>query len=257
MRPAGFEAGQRYPVLLNIHGGPFTQYGNQVLRRVPGARRRGLRSRLLQPPRLVGLQRGMGARDPRPATGRARLGRRRLRRPDGGHWTRRSPLLDSATPTGSACSGGSYGGYMTSWIVGHTDRFKAACSERAVNNMLDRGRLERHRDLVQGLHRRRTGSRTRESTSAVALHLCPEHQHAAADPALRRRPALPGRQRRGAVRRPAHPRARGRARPVPGGGTRALPLGQAAPPRAALRDPDRLVRPLFEVIAAPAAKPLL
>ena len=30
--------------------------------------------------------------------------------------------------------GGSYGGYMTSWIVGHTDRFKAAVSERAVNN---------------------------------------------------------------------------------------------------------------------------
>jgi dipeptidyl aminopeptidase/acylaminoacyl peptidase len=32
--------------------------------------------------------------------------------------------------------GGSYGGYMTSWIVGHSNRFKAACSERAVNNLL-------------------------------------------------------------------------------------------------------------------------
>ena len=31
--------------------------------------------------------------------------------------------------------GGSYGGFMTSWIVGHTDRFRAACSERAVNAM--------------------------------------------------------------------------------------------------------------------------
>ena len=28
VRPAGFEEGKRYPVLLNIHGGPFTQYGN-------------------------------------------------------------------------------------------------------------------------------------------------------------------------------------------------------------------------------------
>jgi dipeptidyl aminopeptidase/acylaminoacyl peptidase len=28
VRPAGFEEGGRYPVLLNIHGGPFTQYGN-------------------------------------------------------------------------------------------------------------------------------------------------------------------------------------------------------------------------------------
>ena len=32
--------------------------------------------------------------------------------------------------------GGSYGGYLTSWIVSHTDRFKAACSERAVNNLV-------------------------------------------------------------------------------------------------------------------------
>jgi dipeptidyl aminopeptidase/acylaminoacyl peptidase len=31
--------------------------------------------------------------------------------------------------------GGSYGGYMTSWIVGHTNRFKSAISERAVNNL--------------------------------------------------------------------------------------------------------------------------
>jgi dipeptidyl aminopeptidase/acylaminoacyl peptidase len=29
--------------------------------------------------------------------------------------------------------GGSYGGFMTSWIVSHTDRFRAACSERALN----------------------------------------------------------------------------------------------------------------------------
>ena len=32
--------------------------------------------------------------------------------------------------------GGSYGGFMTSWIVSHTNRFKAACSERAVNNLV-------------------------------------------------------------------------------------------------------------------------
>ncbi|HUG47938.1 MAG TPA: S9 family peptidase [Candidatus Limnocylindria bacterium] len=32
-------------------------------------------------------------------------------------------------------TGGSYGGYLTSWIVGHTDRFKAAVSARSVNDM--------------------------------------------------------------------------------------------------------------------------
>jgi dipeptidyl aminopeptidase/acylaminoacyl peptidase len=32
--------------------------------------------------------------------------------------------------------GGSYGGFMTAWIVGHTDRFKAACAERGIYNVL-------------------------------------------------------------------------------------------------------------------------
>ena len=30
--------------------------------------------------------------------------------------------------------GGSYGGFMTNWIIGHTDRFKAACSQRSISN---------------------------------------------------------------------------------------------------------------------------
>jgi dipeptidyl aminopeptidase/acylaminoacyl peptidase len=33
-------------------------------------------------------------------------------------------------------TGGSYGGYLTSWIVGHTDRFKAAVTCRSVNDLV-------------------------------------------------------------------------------------------------------------------------
>jgi dipeptidyl aminopeptidase/acylaminoacyl peptidase len=44
----------------------------------------------------------------------------------------REPSLD---PDRVGVLGGSYGGYLTSWLIGHTDRFVAACSERAVNNM--------------------------------------------------------------------------------------------------------------------------
>ena len=33
-------------------------------------------------------------------------------------------------------AGGSYGGYMTNWIVGHTDRFKAAVTMRCLSNFL-------------------------------------------------------------------------------------------------------------------------
>ena len=40
--------------------------------------------------------------------------------------------------------GGSYGGFMTTWMVGHTNRFKAACSERAANDLLA---LEQHSDF--------------------------------------------------------------------------------------------------------------
>ena len=35
-----------------------------------------------------------------------------------------------------AVTGGSYGGYMTAWVVGHTDRFAAAVSQRGVYNLI-------------------------------------------------------------------------------------------------------------------------
>lgn len=33
-------------------------------------------------------------------------------------------------------TGGSYGGFMTNWIITHTQRFKAACSQRSISNWL-------------------------------------------------------------------------------------------------------------------------
>ena len=33
-------------------------------------------------------------------------------------------------------TGGSYGGFMTNWIVGHTDRFKAAVTQRSISNWI-------------------------------------------------------------------------------------------------------------------------
>ena len=46
-----------------------------------------------------------------------------------------APEAVAIDPARLGILGGSYGGYMTSWAVGHTDRFKAACSERACNNL--------------------------------------------------------------------------------------------------------------------------
>src|SRR5207249_7231214 len=31
-------------------------------------------------------------------------------------------------------TGGSYGGFMTNWIIGHTDRFRAAATQRSISN---------------------------------------------------------------------------------------------------------------------------
>lgn len=46
-------------------------------------------------------------------------------------------LIDDGLADGDrlGVTGGSYGGYLTSWIVGHTDRFKAAVSCRSVNDL--------------------------------------------------------------------------------------------------------------------------
>lgn len=35
-----------------------------------------------------------------------------------------------------AVTGGSYGGYMTNWVIGHTDRFKCAASQRSISNWI-------------------------------------------------------------------------------------------------------------------------
>lgn len=40
-----------------------------------------------------------------------------------------TPALD---PDRLGVSGGSYGGFMTNWIIGHTGRFSAACSQRSI-----------------------------------------------------------------------------------------------------------------------------
>lgn len=33
-------------------------------------------------------------------------------------------------------AGGSYGGFMTNWTIGHTDRFRAACTQRCISNWI-------------------------------------------------------------------------------------------------------------------------
>jgi dipeptidyl aminopeptidase/acylaminoacyl peptidase len=138
VRPVGFDPAERYPALLNIHGGPFTQYGNRFFDEFH-------------------VQSGAGYvvlyANPRGSSGYTEEWGRAIRGPlaaddPGSGWggvdhedlvavvdeaLERFPFID---PGRLGVIGGSYGGYMTSWIVGHTTRFAAAVSERAVNNLL-------------------------------------------------------------------------------------------------------------------------
>ena len=43
------------------------------------------------------------------------------------------PQID---PKRVAVTGGSYGGFLTNWVIGHTDRFACAASQRSISNML-------------------------------------------------------------------------------------------------------------------------
>jgi dipeptidyl aminopeptidase/acylaminoacyl peptidase len=138
MPPIGTQPGRRYPTLLNIHGGPFSQYGSRFFDEFQVQAGAGF---------------GVLYCNPRGSSGYSEAFGRAIRWPEahsdpGSGWGG-VDYDDLMACVEEACRGfdwvdadrlgvlgGSYGGYMTSWIIGHTDRFKAACSERACNNLL-------------------------------------------------------------------------------------------------------------------------
>ncbi|HEU5404665.1 MAG TPA: S9 family peptidase [Gaiellaceae bacterium] len=136
VRPPGLDEGKRYPALLTIHGGPFTQYGTGFFDEVQVYAGGGYCVLFSNPRGGSGYSEAWG-RAIRGSGGDAGTGWGRVDYEDlmGVVDTalERFPFLD---PDRLGVLGGSYGGYMTSWIVGHTKRFKAALSERAVNHLV-------------------------------------------------------------------------------------------------------------------------
>src|SRR5579862_880044 len=136
VRPAGFEPGTKYPVLLNVHGGPFSQYGTGFFDEFQV---------------YAGAGYAVLFSNPRGGSGYSEAWGRAIRGPiEGGgsgwggvDYEDLMGVVDSALERFEFLDadrlgvlGGSYGGYMTSWVVGHTKRFKAAMSERAVNSLV-------------------------------------------------------------------------------------------------------------------------
>jgi dipeptidyl aminopeptidase/acylaminoacyl peptidase len=115
------------PLVVEIHGGPHSLYGW---------------SPFWEWQVLAGAGIGVWAANPRGSQGYGEAFNGANFR-DWGHGPMRDILAgldsliaeDRANPERLGVTGGSYGGYLTSWIVGHTDRFRAAITCRSVNDL--------------------------------------------------------------------------------------------------------------------------
>jgi dipeptidyl aminopeptidase/acylaminoacyl peptidase len=127
MKPSGLRPGERRPALLNIHGGPHAAYGHVFFDEFQV---------------YAGAGHVVVATNPRGSQGYGEAFTRAVIGDWGGGdyadvmagLDEALALVDGIDPDRLGVMGGSYGGFLTSWTVGHTDRFKAACSERAVNS---------------------------------------------------------------------------------------------------------------------------
>ena len=128
VKPPDFDPHQKYPLILEIHGGPHTQYGNAFFHEFQFLAARGYVVLYTNPRGSKGYGEAF--------TGaiRGTWGEPELNDLMAGiDYVIDQGYVDSER---LGVTGGSYGGFMTNWAVGHTDRFKAAVTQRSVTNMI-------------------------------------------------------------------------------------------------------------------------
>ncbi len=126
MKPYGYEPGKRYPLVLYIHGGPHSAYGENWFDEFQNIAGAGMWVLYTNPRGSSGYgteftysTRGRwGAEDYQDIMKAVDIAAAR-------------PDVDS---TRMGVTGGSYGGFMTAWITTKTDRFKAAQTDRMISN---------------------------------------------------------------------------------------------------------------------------
>jgi len=131
LHPTQRAEGERSPLILYIHGGPHTQYGWAMMHELQLLAAQGF-SVLYTNPRG---SRGYGEAHTSAIRG------------DWGGPDYRDLMaavdyavhLPEIDPERLGVTGGSYGGYMTNWIIGHSDRFKCAVTQRSVVNLHSMG----------------------------------------------------------------------------------------------------------------------
>lgn len=129
LKPPNFNPGKQYPSILEIHGGPLTQYGFFFMHEFFYLAAQGYVVYFCNP---RGGQ-GYGEAHAK-AIYHGKWGTVDFK--DLMVWADTMGKHAYIDPTNMFVTGGSYGGYMTVWIIGHTDRFKAAVSQRCVSNLI-------------------------------------------------------------------------------------------------------------------------
>ena len=130
LKPVDFDASKQYPAILNIHGGPKTVYGPVFYHEMQYWANAGYFVFFCNP-------RGSDGKGNEFADIRGKYGT--IDYDDIMEFT--DEVLGKYTNIDNArvgVTGGSYGGYMTNWIIGHTHRFKAAVSQRSISNWISK-----------------------------------------------------------------------------------------------------------------------
>jgi dipeptidyl aminopeptidase/acylaminoacyl peptidase len=128
LKPPDFDPGHSYPSILEIHGGPWTQYGEIFMHEFYLLAANGYVVSFSNP------RGGQGYGEEHARAIHHRWGDRDYA--DVMAWADYVAALPYIDRERMGVTGGSYGGYMTAWIIGHTDRFKAAVAQRVVSNAI-------------------------------------------------------------------------------------------------------------------------
>lgn len=126
--PKDFDKKKSYPGILDVHGGPKTVYGTVFYHEMQVWASQGYFVFFCNP-------HGSDGGSDEFADIRGKYGT--IDYEDLMLFTdtvlKEIPQID---PKRIGVTGGSYGGFMTNWIIGHTDRFRAAASQRSISNWI-------------------------------------------------------------------------------------------------------------------------
>jgi len=129
MKPYGFKKGKRYPLILSIHGGPHAQYGYSLSPFFQYLAANGYAVMFTNPRGSSGY----GQKFSDGCVGDLGGGDYQDIMACVDYVLKNHDFIDSKR---LGVTGGSYGGYMTNWVITHTNRFKAAVSVASISNLI-------------------------------------------------------------------------------------------------------------------------